>query len=412
MMKFRVGKLFGTLRIVCAICLILVSAWALLLPPLFPFSAHAIINTKVVTVRARDAGQIGLLSSTKLDVLKAGDRIARVTRDLSKIQRVLEERQFTRQKLKDQLDSMDRTIAERQKKLDEAEASLTRARQGAQQVLVQTQKSAVEKVRIYQESLTEKKANEARVAPLFKDGIVTSAQWSEIREQTIDAEKSLMAAETELVQIESKQSGLREGAGGLPQETEGVVARIGSDGQALATLRVQRLSLSVELAEVDNQIAAQKSYRDIDRSYDLTTPIDGVVWRSQVVNGENVADGDAVADVADAHAIFVEAYFRREFMNSIAVGDRANVYLIGESRFITGKVVDVQVQERTASAPNIINTISVDAAMLRVSIEVEDKAALTTKNIGQLTKVLISGGRTGWIQRSMVWLSLYLRSHQ
>ncbi|MFA6285775.1 MAG: efflux RND transporter periplasmic adaptor subunit [Opitutaceae bacterium] len=411
-MKFWVGKLFGTLRIACAVCLILVSVWALLLPPLFPFSAHAIINTKVVTVRTRDPGQIGLLSATKLDVLKAGDRIARVTRDLSKIQRVLAERQFTRQKLKEQLDSMDRTISERQKKLDEAEASLIRARQGAQQVLVQTQKSAVEKVRIYQESLAEKKANQARVAPLFKDGIITSAQWSEVREQTIEAEKSLMAAENELVQIQSRQDGLREGAGGLPQETEGVVARIGSDSQALATLRVQRLALGVELDEVDNQIASQKSYRDIDRSYELSTPIDGVVWRSQVVNGESVGGGDAVADMADAHAIFVEAYFRRDFMNSISVGDRASIYVIGESRFITGRVVDVQVQEHTASAPNIINTISLDAAMLRVSIEIEDKSALTTKNIGQLTKVLISGGSTGWLQRGLVWLSLYLRSHQ
>jgi len=398
MTKSRVGGWFSALRIACAVALIAVSLWALLLPPLFPFSSHAIVNTKIVTLRARDEGRIGHLAEVKSAALKAGDRVASVTRDLSGIQRTLQKQEFARQKLKEQLDSLDRTIAGQ-------EEALARARAGDRRMLEQSYKDAREKVRIYGENLAEKKAAQARVAPLFADGIITSAQWSDVRGRTIEAEKNLMAAQSDLTRIQAS----RDGAGG-PSQDEAAAA--GRDGQSLSSLRLRRIELKADLDEAEHQIAAEKTYRDSDRSYDITTPIDGVVWRSQVVNGENVAEGDPVADVADAHAIFVEAYFRRDFMNSISVGDEASVYLIGESRFVTGRVTDIQVQERTASAPDIIDTVPLDSAMLRVSLAVSSGAGLTTDNVGQLAKVLVSGSRPGWARRGLVWLSLYLRSHK
>lgn len=412
-MKPKLAALLGKFRIACAVSLIGISLWALLLPPLFPYSTHAIVNTKVVTIRARDQGSIDQPPPAQATLLKAGDRVATVTRDLAKIKRELQEREFSRQKLKEQLDSLDKSIAAREQRLRDAELEMNATRASAAQVAEQAHKAAVEKVRLYRSGLEEKKANEKRIAPLFAEGIVTAAQWSATREQTIEAEKNLVTAEAELIRLASRLENFRRGggAGQVEDAMENLLARVGAYEQELSALRIQRIELSAKLGEVENRIAAAKAFSDVERTYDLTTPIDGVVWRRQFVQGETLAEGQSVVDMADARALFIEAFFRRDFMNSIAVGDRASVYLIGQSRYVEGRIADIQVQERTTKDPNIINTISVDASMLRVTIEVAP-GALAPENIGQLAKVLVSSGKGGLPERGMIWLSFILRSHK
>lgn len=406
----KLGSFLRVLRIVFAVGLIALSLWALLLPPLFPYSSHAIVNTKVAAIRAKDEGQVKNLLMDRKTMLKAGDRVASVTRDLVKVQRDLEQRQFKRLKLKEQLGSLGKAIEAQEKKRQEAEAELATRRQSVIQAMELTCKGAVEKVRIYTEEVAEKKNGQERVAPLFAEGIVTAAQWSETRKQTLEAEKNLVAAKSELVLQETTLEGLR-GNAAAANTDDASLKRIDSCEQEISRMQIQKIELNAELSSVENQIASVKSYTQSDLSYDLTTPIDGIIWRRHVVNGEDLSEGENVVDVADAHSMFVEAYLQRDFVNSIAIGDRATVYLLDQSSFIYGRLADIQVQERTAKDANIINTIEMDATVLRVNIEI-DPGVLKTENIGQLAKVVISSGKPGVIERGLIWLSLIFQSHK
>lgn len=404
------GSFLRVLRIFFAVGLIALSLWALLLPPLFPYSSHAIVNTKVAAIRAKDEGQVKNLLIDRKTMLKAGDRVASVTRDLVKVQRDLEQRQFKRLKLKEQLGSLGKAIEAQEKKRQEAEAELATRRKSVIQAMELTCKGAVEKVRIYTEEVAEKKNGQERVAPLFAEGIVTAAQWSETRKQTLEAEKNLVAAKSELVLQETTLEGLRSNATAANTD-DASLKRIDSCEQEISRMQIQKIELNAELSSVENQIASVKSYTESDLSYDLTTPIDGIIWRRHVVNGEDLSEGENVVDVADAHSMFVEAYLQRDFVNSIAIGDRATVYLLDQSTFIYGRLADIQVQERTVKDANIINTIEMDATVLRVNIEI-DPGVLKTENIGQLAKVVISSGKPGVIERGLIWLSLIFQSHQ
>lgn len=402
----------GLVQVTAGICLIVISLWALFLPPLFPYSTHAIINTKVVTIRAGDEGRIADLPMPRTQMLKAGARVGLVSRDFAKVKRDLEERQLRRAKLQDQVASLDRAIADRRGRLKEAQGAVELARAAARRGLDQLKRSLEDKVRIHREELAEKRKREADIQPLYKDGIVTSAQWSEIRQQTLESEKNLSAAETELASVLVRAEAAGGGANGVSDEAiESALNRIASFEREIGDLSLQRIDLAGELSETESQITLAQSYGEAGRTYELTTPIEGIVWRRQAVDGETLASGQPVVDIADAHALFVEAYFRRDFMNSIAVGDYASVYLIGESRFVNGKVIDVQVQERTDKDTNIINSMVLDTTMLRVTIELEP-GKLKPENIGELAKVLTSSGKAGWVDRSLIWLSILLRSHK
>ena len=411
-MPSKFGNYLRVLRIACALGLIALSLWALLLPPLFPFSTHAIVNTKMVGLHAKDPGRIADLVSDRSTALHSGDRIGRVLRDPDQISRELQERTFAVSKLKEQQDSIDQALRARETKLRETQAEVDAASASAQQSLVQNRRAAQEKVRIGTESLASKKKLEERASPLFSEGIITSAQWEETRNQTLEAEKNLQDAQTQLAALAARDDAIRRGASVQASDAvEALLSRINAYEQDLGNLRLQRIALNAKLGEAENQLNSVRNRQQTDLAYDLTTPIDGIVWRLQTVNGESLLADQAVADIADTRSLFIEAYFRRDFMNTIAVGDRADIYLVAQSRFIAGRIADIQVQEQAARRPNAINTLTIDASMLRVTIEVAP-GQLKPENLGQLAKVLTSSGKAGWPERCLVWLSLVLRSHQ
>ncbi|MGE0412667.1 MAG: HlyD family secretion protein [Verrucomicrobiales bacterium] len=407
-MGLKLESLFKTARVLFGISLIGVSVWALFLPPVFPSSSHAIVNAKLVTIKAGDPGKISDLQANGATFVQSNGQIAQVTRDLLKIQRDLEQSQFTQMKLKEQMQSLDRLIETREQNLAEAKTSASSARDGAMKAAERNLNAAKEKARIARESLTEKQASEKRVAPLLKDGIITAAQWSETRQQTIEAEKVVTSAELDLASEEAQLAAFHQGEGGQISESS---ARIDAIEVELGKIRVQRLDLQSELGVVENKIAAAKTHHEADLAYELKTPISGVIWRRHVVNGENLREGQEVVDVADGSSVFVEAFFRQDFMTSIAVGDNATIQLIPEAQVIQGRVVDIQIQDNYTKPPNIISTTPLDTWMLRVAIEA-DKADLGTEKIGKLAKVLISKPKANLAEKGLLQLTLALRGQR
>lgn len=399
-------------RLVFGTSLICLSLWALFLPPIFPTSDYAVVNAKLVAIKARDPGKVTILPETDSAHREAGGRVATVTRDLLKIQRELEQSQFARTKIQEQMQNLDQLITAREDSLSEVKAAALAARENAIKATERTLSAVREKVRFTQETLKEKQTSEAKVAALLQDGIVTSAQWSETRQQTLEAEKMLTAAKLELASEEAKLDTFQQGAAGeTASEVVALAGRIDALESELGKVKVQRLDLQTELASVENKIAAVKAHNLSDLNYDLTTPIKGVVWRQHVANGENLREGQVVADVADAENIYVEAFFRQDFINSIAVGDKSTIQLVPGTQVLTGKVVDIQVQDSSSKGPSIINTGPIGNWMLRVTIKT-DTTELKPGNIGKMAKVLISKPDASFANQAMMALTLSLRGHR
>ncbi|MCB1233269.1 MAG: HlyD family secretion protein, partial [Verrucomicrobiae bacterium] len=177
-------------------------------------------------------------------------------------------------------------------------------------------------------------------------------------------------------------------------------------------LTIKRTELRTELEELRNQMALNQESNRADMKYDLTTPIAGPVWHRHVVNGEAVVEDQLVAEVVDPDSLFVEAYFRRDFLSRIAIGDHASVFVVGEPRFIEGKVADIRVQESGARQNRAVNVTEPDQYMITATIEIDRREA-DLEDIGRFVKVLVSShGKTSWIERGQIWLSLVLRSHR
>lgn len=395
-------------RFACAVTLIAVSLWALLLPPLFPYSSHAVVNTKVITIKAKEPGRLESLALARLDPVADGQEIARIARDADSLQRERQEADFTRQKIQVRLDSLDAVIRVETGRLDALRAELEKSRGGLDRLQAQARRDSEDKVRLLKSELTERRATEARVEPLYKEGIVTGAQWSRTRAETLDSERALREAEAQLAVL---TEGLAGGADPAREALEGYATRMLGLEREIGGLNLQRIDLAAQLAEIDQRIASLSARQNENPGYTLATPVSGLVWRQLAVPGEIVAEGQPLAQIADDSALFVEAYFRRDFLNSISVGDRANIYLIGGGRYVAGHVTEVQAQERANREPDIINTAPLDPSMLRVRIALDPDVA-DGAPLGALAKVLITSGKPSVVERTLLRLSLILRSHQ
>ncbi len=410
-MKLCFSTIIKAIRIVVGVSLVFLSLWALLLPPAFPYSTHAIVNAAAVMIKAGDRGQITYAPTSRSTVLQAGGSVATVKRDLAKVQRKLEERNFTKLKLEGQLKSLNKVVVAQELKLLEAKEDARKKRLSMGKILKVSLSAAKEKVKIYQADFVEKNADLNRVKPLFDDDIVTAAQWSGTRRLKIDAEKLLKEAEGELDAIVVRFEGYQRGGSGLSEERDGMLtAKIEAYDKELYGSGIQQARLRTELEELHKQINSSRDYNEEDQTYELTTPIEGIVWHRHAVSGEVLTVDQVVAEVADVTSLFVDAYFRRDFLNQISIGDHASIYLLGDTRFFNGRVVDIQVQERKSRGAKIINTVELDRTLLKVKIETSSKD-FNPEDIGQLAKVLISSGQPGWFESSRIWLSLLLRVH-
>ncbi|MCF6314516.1 MAG: efflux RND transporter periplasmic adaptor subunit [Verrucomicrobiales bacterium] len=410
-MKKCFNAIVKAIRILVGVSLVFVSLWALLLPPAFPYSTHAIVNAAAVTIKAGDRGQITYAPTSRSTVLQVGGRVAIVKRDLAKVKRKLEEQNFTKLKLEDQLKNLNEIVEVQELKLQEANDEAERKRLSTGKFLNSSLVAAKEKAKLYKADLAEKIADLKRVKPLFDDDIVTAAQWSETRKLKIEAEKLLRVAESELDTTTARLEGYQRGGSGLSEEKDGIsIAKMEAYDKELSNLSIQQAQLRAELQELHKQINSTLDYNKADQTYELTTPIEGIVWHRHAVSGEVLTDEQVVAEVADVTSLFVDAYFRRDFLYQISIGDHASIYLLGDTRFLNGSIVDIQVQESKSRGAKIINTVELDRSLLKVKIETSDKD-FNPEDIGQLAKVLITNGQPGWFDRSRIWLSLLLRSH-
>lgn len=94
-------------------------------------------------------------------------------------------------------------------------------------------------------------------------------------------------------------------------------------------------------AAVDQADAALKLAQiNLDRTK-VVSPVNGTVTNLALTQGSYVGAGSPVMALVDADSYYVAGYFEETKLPNIHVGDRAKVYLMGESRPLTGHVVGI-----------------------------------------------------------------------
>jgi multidrug resistance efflux pump len=387
-------------RILLALTLIALSAWAFFPHVAYRIAPTAYVNAALVRVTASMAGRLATDLPRKGDIIDHSITV-NLTEALSPDRRHLLDIEQKSAVSKDRADLARRQLAEIATADRELEMRTDSYQKGmVQRFGQQIVEAEAEKTGCLAE-VHQRRDIESRMEQLVKSGYA-----SQIRSAEASATHEANAARCEMtdariqrlkVERESARSGvfLRDGASEVPYSQ-----------QQRDRLVLRRQELEAELLQQDSNVMQLQSEITQERNRleqvghtDLFLPADHVVWSVSASPGSTVTEGQTVLDLADcAHRFVVVDLPEREF-EQIKAGDTAAVRLIGSDEWRQGTVRQVlgsaaRSDDRLLAAqiPHATsNSITVEVELLQDKSEAERNSFC---NIGRMADVRFQ--RTGF----------------
>ncbi len=406
------SRSYRLLKISVAVILLGLSLWSMLLPPYFPSSSHALVNTRKITVSSRTDGVIGKLCVDNQDMVRKGQVVALIDKDLASLEREIEQLGFLRKRLETQIANADIQIAHHKTHLEKTTAEFAKRQEKTVEAFESVLKALEDKAAIEAKQLKMLREDEESVRDLLDKGIVTRTKWLELNKLSLESEKRLQSAQSEAKGVATRLDLARTGLQMAQSEGgDALTTEITSIQHELRDLQAEKTDLTIQLGETVSLLETSNTHLEQSRRAEIDSPAEGMVWSCPTVEGQNVSTGQPLIQLADSHSIFIESFFHRYYEGSILPGDHAFIQLRGDSTLRTGRVAEVKVQENGADDLYVINSITPSSSMLRVIVEFDDNQ-LSMEQVGKLGKVVVTSGKPGIINRSLVRLSLLLRNNQ
>jgi multidrug resistance efflux pump len=387
-------------RLLLAITLIGVSAWAFFPHVAYRIAPTAFVNSELVRVAAPMAGRLSR------DLPRKGDIIERtismnLTETLSPDRRHLLDLEQQSTVAKDRADLAKRQLAEVAKLDGELESRTGSYQSGMiERIGQEIAEAEAEKIGCLAE-VRQRRDVGSRMEELVKSGYASQIRTAEaFATQEANITRCEMAnAKIERFRIErnSAQTGvfLRDGANDVPysqQQRDRLVLR----RQELETEMLQQTSRQEQIVA---EIRGERSRLDQTGHSDVLLRADHVVWSVSASPGATVTEGQTILDLADcAHRFVVVDLPEREF-EQIKAGDTAAVRLIGGYDWKQGKIRQVlgsaaRTDDRLLAAQiarPVSSSIAVEVELLRESSDAERNSFC---NIGRMAEVRFQ--RTGF----------------
>jgi multidrug resistance efflux pump len=380
-------------RLVLAMTLIGVSAWAFFPHVVYRIAPTAFVNAELVRVAAPMAGRLSR------DLPRKGDMIDRtvtvnLTETLAPDRRHFLDLEQQGTVARDRAGLARRQLAEVAKLDGELETRTNSYQSGmVERIGREIAEAQAEKTGCLAE-VHQRRDVGSRMEELVKSGYASRIRTAEANAtQEANVTRCEMAnAKIERLKTEqnSAQSGvfLRDGANDVPysqQQRDRLILR----RQELETEMLQQTSRQTQIAA---EIMGERSRLDQTGHSDLLLHADHVVWSVSASPGSTVTEGQAILDLADcAHRFVVVDLPEREF-ERIKAGDTAAVRLIGSNDWNQGKIRQVlgsaaRTDDRLLAAQiarPVSNSIAVEVELLQADSDAERNSFC---NIGRMAEV-------------------------
>lgn len=378
-------RLGALLRRTIAIVLVLIAVWWLVVPLLFPITSDAVVNARLVQVRAPIDGVTEELCRQMGESVGTGEPLLRLVNarvdvaHLSILKTRRAEVQARRDRLASELDAVERS---------EADARQTAAehRDGRVAMLA----AAIEEIRPQIEAAHAQQANMTnqfrRTKALVEKNASTSSDLDTARENDVVAQKRIAQLSASLTRTRTELDAARKGVY-LLNETPYCQQRALELALKVPQLRASLREAEDLLATLRDELAREEQRVASLSAATASSPVAGLVWTCAGNHGQVVKANETVYYIADSRTIFVEALLHQRHLASIAPGDEATILLTGGT-VCTGRV-------RTARPPGPADIdsscalkLAGDVKQVRVLIDLEPGAA-SAELIGRHARVLV-----------------------
>jgi multidrug resistance efflux pump len=209
-----------------------------------------------------------------------------------------------------------------------------------------TQEIAVREHRISSAAAQQKSADAdlVRKERLGVTGIVAGSSVEQARAASVTAENEGNIARTELDRLRQQLDAVKrgvfvgEGRNDVPYSQQ----RMDEVTIQLADVQFRERDLEARIVQLEAQYEQERTRNRTLRYALVRMPFDGVVWRTNVVEGSSVIAGNELAQVLDCRDLFVDILVSEVASDEIYPGRQAEIRLLGRSESLSGIVVSVR----------------------------------------------------------------------
>ena len=328
--------------VVIAASVLLAAAGLLVLRAFATRSRDAVIEARQIAVTSPIDGVL-----SRLDV-RSGDRVARGERLL-----VVSNPRASRQRLagiRSQLHLSNAELEELSRRVARLRAAaalsgLDSNRQFQLQLARQTQdlNTLLARETTASQELAFAHRHHERYRTLFEQGVVAADVVDRTRTSWKQAQAGLQAARHELraqrAVLEAARLSLTLTATRGGDDPE-IKAR--ADRLQLANVEDQIRTKQVHIAGLRRQQEEADNQWGLDAAEVIRSPLDGVVWNTQLSEGAGVTRTAAILTLLDCQDRWINAYVKENKLNRIRIGQKVSVSLVGTSQLLLGRVVYVR----------------------------------------------------------------------
>ena len=302
-------------------------------------SREAVLNARVVSIRAPIDGIVKAAANAPGNSVRAGGSVGRIddptADDARSFQLQLDLSATEREHA-----TLSRRLADLQRARDEANAQAEAYRLGRVRQVELRMEEARAGIAAAVARETEATAAVTRGAALHEHGYMADAAYERLLHQREVAQQEATAARKRLdtlaVELESARNGtyLGDNYNDVPSSVQ--------RGRELA-VRIDETRANIEQLEqksdaVAAQLAAERQRLDARSSAALTVPIDGNLWTVQAAAGEYVRKGQELFTVLDCSTMVVTASVSERDYNELHLGEPVRFRVSGSGREYSGKI--------------------------------------------------------------------------
>lgn len=182
-----------------------------------------------------------------------------------------------------------------------------------------------------------------RNSELFERRLISESVKLETSTQLVEQQERLDEINARLasgrLQLDALQDDILAGTAGT--NTSYTLQRQDEIKLELARLRDELIDHKAERDALHSQLVRALAIYEKDNRVTLSSPIDGIIWRSAALSGRPVLPGDEIVEILDCNARYLEAYLPEGLMGAISVGDFAEIRLTGETEAFSAPIVSI-----------------------------------------------------------------------
>lgn len=304
-------------------------------------SAEAVVNARLVTLRAPIAGEVTGLSLAQVGTtLESGTPLLAIhnTRtDRSRLDELLRAAESTR---------ISMMVLEHKSTVYERQASaVERQRDEFQKSRVAQLEARMAEIEADIASADARKAVAAkaleRSRQLTAAGFQSAKSFDQAEADFLVAERTVEATRKRLAATRIEWEGAKRGffVGDSYNDVPRSAQRLEEINQEQATAEVELVGLKARAAALDADIKTERAHLELRSNANMATPARGRLWEVFVASGESVRESQDLARILDCSGVVVTAAVSEANYNSLHLGGRATFRLRGDSTEHEGRII-------------------------------------------------------------------------